>query len=51
MKKGVPNGPFSATKSLVYCFFPDLTTVLVSVPVRFPGHPVGPAKTYKMGLS
>ena len=24
VKKGVPNGPFSATKSLVYCFFPVL---------------------------
>ena len=23
-KKGVPNGPFSATKSLVYCFYPAL---------------------------
>ena len=23
-KRGVPNGPFSATKSLVYCFFPAL---------------------------
>ena len=24
-QKGVPNGPFWATKSLVYCFFPALT--------------------------
>ena len=24
VKKGVPNGPFWATKSLVYCFFPAL---------------------------
>ena len=24
VKNGVPNGPFSATKSLVYCFFPAL---------------------------
>ena len=24
VKNGVPNGPFSATKSLVYCFFPPL---------------------------
>ena len=24
VRNGVPNGPFSATKSLVYCFFPAL---------------------------
>ena len=25
IKSGVPNGPFSATKNSVYCFFPALT--------------------------
>ena len=34
VKNGVPNGPFSATKSLVYCFFPALKEAFL-VPRRF----------------
>ena len=33
VKKGVPNGPFSATKSLVYCFFLSLLKLCAVTPV------------------
>ena len=58
-QNGVPNGPFSATKNLVYCFFPALSfwkvpglpRKFLELPRKFPGDFPGSSVTVEPNIN